>query len=184
MFFTPSSTSTTQDLKEAREKISDLKRQLAEARSRGVAAIDAGQAAVPDDWMTPDAAKAKANNVGEVLYNRAILNAVFATEAVRKAAKAKGGTPTGADVRKALETFSIDKARLKALGLAGFANPVSVSCKNHEGTSPGVFIQQWTGTAWKVQGGFVPAMSDVVRPLVEKAAAAYAKENKIKPASC
>ena len=131
-----------------------------------------------------DAAKAKANNVGEVLYNRAILNAVFATEAVRKAAKAKGGTPTGADVRKALETFSIDKARLKALGLAGFANPVSVSCKNHEGTSPGVFIQQWTGTAWKVQGGFVPAMSDVVRPLVEKAAAAYAKENKIKPASC
>jgi branched-chain amino acid transport system substrate-binding protein len=132
-----------------------------------------------------DAAKAKANNVGEVLYNRMVLNAVYATEAVRDAIKASGGKkPTGDQVRDALESFQIDSARLKKIGISGFANPVSVSCKNHEGNAPGVFIQQWDGNKWKVITKFIPAMSDVVRPLVEKAAAAFAKENKIQPRSC
>jgi branched-chain amino acid transport system substrate-binding protein len=132
-----------------------------------------------------DKKKAKANNVGEVLYNRAVLNAAFATEAVRDAIKAAGGKkPTGDQVRAALEGFQVNKARLAKIGMAGFTNPVSVSCKNHEGTSPGVFIQEWDGSKWKISGKFIPAMSDVVRPLVEKAAAAYAKENKIKPRSC
>lgn len=132
-----------------------------------------------------DAAKATENKVGEVLYNRAVLNAAFATEAVRDAIKAAGGKkPTGEQVRTALENFKADDARLASLGMAGFTNPVSISCANHEGSSPGVFIQQWDGKAWSVKGGFVPAMTDVVRPLVEKAAAAYAKENNIKPRGC
>ncbi len=132
-----------------------------------------------------DAAKAKENKVGEVLYNRAVLNAAFATEAVRDAIKAAGGKkPTGEQVRAALESFKVDDGRLAQLGMSGFANTVSVSCVNHEGSSPGVFIQQWDGKQWKLTSKFVPAMSDVVRPLVEAAAAAYAKENKIKPRGC
>ena len=55
---------------------------------------------------------------------------------------------------------------------------------HHEGDAPGVFIQQWDGKKWKLISDFIPAMSDVVRPMVEKAAAAYAKENKITPRSC
>jgi len=130
-----------------------------------------------------DAVKAKANNVGEVLYNRAILNAVFATEAVRDAAKKKGGVPSGSDVRDALENLKVDVGRLAKLGLAGFTKPVSVSCKDHEGSGP-VIIQQWTGTKWEFASKWVPVMRDVVRPLIESAAAAYAKENKIKLRSC
>jgi len=132
-----------------------------------------------------DAAKAKENKVGEVLYNRAVLNAAYNTEVTRDAIKAAGGKrPTGDQVRAAFENFKMDDARLEKVGLKGFTNPVTVSCLNHEGASPGVFIQQWDGKAWKLVSKFVPAMSDVVRPLVEKAAAAFAKENNIKPRGC
>jgi len=132
-----------------------------------------------------DKAKAKENNVGEVLYNRMVLNSVFATEAVRDAVKAAGGKkPTGDQIRDAFEKLQISEERLAGLGLKGFTNPVSVSCLSHEGSSPGIFIQQWDGSKWKLISDFIPAMSDVVRPLVESAAAAYAKENNIKPRSC
>jgi branched-chain amino acid transport system substrate-binding protein len=131
-----------------------------------------------------DAAKAKENQVGEVLYNRAVLNAAFATEAVRDAAKAAGGKPSGKQVRDALESLKIDDARLAKMGMSGFTRPVSVSCLNHEGDGAGVFIQQWTGDKWEITGDFVPAMSDVVRPMIETAAANYAKENTITPRSC
>ncbi|MEK9724278.1 MAG: ABC transporter substrate-binding protein [Rhodospirillaceae bacterium] len=132
-----------------------------------------------------DEAAARANNLGEVLYNRMLLNAVFSTEAVRAAVKAAGGKkPSGEQVRAALETLKISDARFAELGLPGYANPVNVSCANHEGDAPGVFIQQWDGKKWSVISKFIPAMSDVVRPLVEKAAAAYATENKITPRRC
>ncbi len=132
-----------------------------------------------------DAAAAKKNNLGEVLYNRMMLNAIFATESVRDAVKAAGGKkPTGEQVRTAMENLQISKERFAKLGLANYANPVSVSCINHEGNAPGVFIQRWDGSKWKVTSKFIPAMSDVVRPMVEKAAAAYAKENKITPRKC
>ena len=64
--------------------------------------------------------------------------------------------------------------RLAARGIGGFTWPLKVSCKNHEGNAPGVFIQQWDGKKWKLISDFIPAMSDVVRPMVEKAAAAWA----------
>ena len=132
-----------------------------------------------------DAAKAKANNVGEVLYNRMINTYTFATEAVRDAVKAAGGKrPNGDQVRAAFEGLNMTKERLAARGIGGFTWPLKVSCKNHEGDAPGVFIQQWDGKQWKLISDFIPAMSDVVRPMVEKAAAAYAKENKITPRSC
>ncbi len=131
-----------------------------------------------------DKAKAKENQVGEVLYNRAVLNAAFGTEAVRDAIKAAGGKPSGKQVRKALENLQISDSRLARMGMSGFTRPVSVSCLNHEGNGPGVFIQQWTGDTWKITSDFVPAMSDVVRPMIEAAAAKYAKENKITPRSC
>jgi len=131
-----------------------------------------------------DAAKAKANNIGEVLYNRAVLNAMFATEAIRDAVAAAGGKrPSGKQVREALENLRVDPIRLEGVGMAGFTQPVSVSCKDHEGSGP-VMIQQWDGKQWKFASDWVPVMRNVVRPMIEKAAAAYAKENKIKPRKC
>ncbi len=131
-----------------------------------------------------DAAKAKENNIGEVLYNRAILNAMFATEAIRDAVKAAGGKrPSGKQVRDALESLVIDPVRLDAAGMAGFTQPVSVTCLDHEGSGP-VMIQQWDGQKWNFASKWIPVMRDVVRPMIESAAAAYAKENKITPRKC
>ena len=132
-----------------------------------------------------DKAKAKENKVGEVLYNRAVLGAFYATEVVRDAVKAAGGKkPNGDQVRQAFENLNMSPARLEKSGMKGYSPSFKVSCRNHEGDAPGALIQQWDGSKWTTDGKFYPAMSDVVRPMVEKAAAAYAKENKIKPKDC
>ena len=132
-----------------------------------------------------DMAKAKENKVGEVLYNRAVLGAFYATEVVRDAVKAAGGKkPNGDQVREAFENLNMSPARLEKSGMKGYSPSFKVSCRNHEGDAPGALIQQWDGSKWTTDGKFYSAMSDVVRPMVEKAAAAYAKENKITPKDC
>src|SRR5690606_20318983 len=55
-----------------------------------------------------DEAKAKENKVGEVLYNRGVVNAMFATEAVRTAQGKFGKKSlTGEQVRWGLENLNI-----------------------------------------------------------------------------
>ncbi len=131
-----------------------------------------------------DVAKAKANNWGEVLYNRAMVNAMYGTEAIRTAMGKYGKKPmTGEQVRWGLENLDVTEARLGELGMKGMLLPVKVSCADHESGGP-IMIQQWDGKAWKVASDWIPVNRDVVRPQIEKAAAAYAKENKITPRSC
>jgi branched-chain amino acid transport system substrate-binding protein len=131
-----------------------------------------------------DVAKAKANNWGEVLYNRAMVNAMYGTEAIRTAMGKYGKKPmTGEQVRWGLENLDVTEARLGELGMKGMLLPVKVSCADHESGGP-IMIQQWDGKAWKVASGWIPTLRDVVRPQIEKAAAAYAKENNITPRSC
>ncbi len=131
-----------------------------------------------------DVAEAKANNWGEVLYNRAMVNAMYGTEAIRTAMGKYGKKPmTGEQVRWGLENLDVTEARLGELGMKGMLLPVKVSCADHETGGP-IMIQQWDGKAWKVASGWIPTLRDVVRPQIEKAAAAYAKENNITPRSC
>lgn len=131
-----------------------------------------------------DAAEAKDNNVGEVLYNRGIVNAMFGVEAIRTAQAKFGNRPlTGEEVRWGLENLDLTEERLKELGMEGFTNPVKVSCEDHETGGP-VMIQQWDGEKWNFVSDWVPPMRDVVRPLIEKAAADYAAENSITPRDC
>ena len=47
-----------------------------------------------------------------------------------------------------------------------------------------VIIQQWDGTKWSFVSDWIPPIRDVVRPMIEKAAAAYAAENNITPRDC
>ena len=130
-----------------------------------------------------DRAKARANNWGEVLYNRTLVNAMFGSEAVRTAMKRWGNKPmTGEQVRWGLENLDLTNARLKELGMEGFTKPVKVSCKDHETSGP-VMFQQWDGKQWKKVSDWIPPIREVVRPMIEKAAAAYAKENNITPRS-
>ncbi|MCP5150059.1 MAG: ABC transporter substrate-binding protein [Ectothiorhodospiraceae bacterium] len=129
-------------------------------------------------------AEAKANNWGEVLYNRGVVNAMYVIEALRAAQAIHGAKPlTGEQVRDGLEALDLTADRLKALGMDGFVSPLKVSCLDHETMGP-VRIQQWDGEKWSFVSEWIEPMRDVVRPQVEEAAAAYAKENGITPRTC
>ncbi|MCH9045739.1 MAG: ABC transporter substrate-binding protein [SAR324 cluster bacterium] len=131
-----------------------------------------------------DEARARDNNWGEVLYNRTLVNAMFGVEAVRTAMGRYGNKAmTGEQVRWGLENLDVTPKRLKELGMAGMTRPVKVSCADHETSGPVIF-QQWDGKQWKMVSGWFKPMRDVVRPMIEKAAAAYAKENNITPRDC
>ena len=111
--------------------------------------------------------------VGDVLYNRGLFNAVVVAEAIRAAQKITGKKAiTGADMRVGLENFKLTAERLKELGLEGFTAPIIASCKDHEGAG-GVFLQQWDGKDWKRVSDPIAPMNDIVRPLLEAAAAKY-----------
>lgn len=124
--------------------------------------VDAGKSQIKDKSL-----------VGDVLYNRGLFNAVIVAEAIAAAQKATGKKAiTGADMRIGMETFDLSAARLKELGLEGFAAPIKASCSDHEGAGS-VFLQQWNGSKFeKVTDGIAP-MNDIVRPLLEASAEKY-----------
>jgi len=126
--------------------------------------------------------------IGEVLYNRGLLNALFTAEAIIIAQKKFGVKKvTGEQVRYGYENLDIDAARWKELGLGGFMGEVKVTCEDHEGGGGVVFVQKWdaSGNKWDRVGdkGYTP-MRDIVRPLILADAAAFAKENNITPRDC
>ena len=131
-----------------------------------------------------DAAEAKRNNFGEVLYNRTLVNAMFGIEAIRTAMQKYGNKPmTGEQVRWGLEHLHITNRRLTALGMGGFTRGFEVTCADHETGGP-IIVQQWDGKKWNMVSGWVPTMRDVVRPMIEAAAADYAQEHNITPRKC
>lgn len=134
-----------------------------------------------------DAGKAAGDGskVGQVLYNRGMTNAALVVEAIRTA-QAKFGNKAinSEEMRWGLENLNLSADQIEKLGLTGLVPPVKVSCNNHEGDSPAVKIQQWDGTKYNTVTDWIPAMTDVVRPLMEQDAAQYAKEKGINPASC
>lgn len=131
-----------------------------------------------------DAAAAKENKIGEVLYNRALVNAMYATEAIRTAQGKYGKKSlTGEQVRWGLENLNITAARLKELGMSDMVRPIQISCADHE-TMGAVAFQQWDGAKWNIQKEWLEPMRDIVRPMVEADAAAFAKENNITPRKC
>jgi branched-chain amino acid transport system substrate-binding protein len=115
--------------------------------------------------------------VGENLYNRGVMNSVLIAEAIRSA-QALAGKPLvdAADVRRGLERLEISEARLKELGLEGFMPPIRISCEDHSGAHP-VYIQEWDGKTWQKASDWFAPMREVVRPMLEQAAAEYVKAN-------
>lgn len=113
---------------------------------------------------------ASVDDVGNVLYNRGLFNAVVLAEAIIEAQKATGNKIiTGADMRAGLEAINLDQARLTELGLEGFTGDVKGSCADHEGASA-IFMQQWNGSDWEKVSDLIEPMTDVVRPLLVEAA--------------
>ena len=130
--------------------------------------------------------KGDRDRIGEVLYNRGMVGAMWTTEAIRKAMEIHGITEvTGKHVRDGFEALEVDEARLEELGLGGFTYPVKITCENHEG--PGkVAVQQWDAKAkqWNIVSKFYEPLRDVTGPLIEADSAAYAAENNVTPRDC
>jgi len=113
------------------------------------------------------------DDVGNVLYNRGLFNAVIVAEAIIEAQALTGKSViTGADMRDGLEAIDLSEERLAELGLPGFTGAVKGSCSDHEGAGA-IFVQQWTGEEWEKVSDFIEPMNDVVRPMLETAADDY-----------
>ncbi len=116
------------------------------------------------------------DDVGTVLYNRGVANAVIVAEAIATAQKLSGKAQiTGVEMRDGLENLKLDAARLAELGLEGFMAPIIGSCEDHAGSGP-VFIQQWDGSKWNKVTEPIEPMADIVRPLLEEAAQNYVSD--------
>jgi branched-chain amino acid transport system substrate-binding protein len=115
--------------------------------------------------------------VGENLYNRGVYNSMLIAEAIRTAQAITGKKAVNAeDVRRGFESLNVTPERLKELGMEGFAAPVKLSCDDHNGHN-NVYVAQWDGTKWTQGSPWFPPLKDKVRPLLEQAAADYAKSN-------
>jgi len=127
---------------------------------------------------------AKWDEVGEILYNRGMINAMLGVEAIRTAQEKNGKKPmTGEQVRWGLENLNLTAARIKQLGFEGLLQPIKLSCSDHEGARTGR-IQTWDGKNWKITSDWFTADDKVIGPLVKETAAKYAAEKKITPVNC
>jgi branched-chain amino acid transport system substrate-binding protein len=125
------------------------------------------------------------DRVGEVLYNRGLVAAMWTAEAMRTAMKMFNTVEIhGKQLRDGFENLDVDENRLKELGLEGFTIPVKITCANHEG--PGkVAVQQWDGKQWKiVSKHYYEPDRDVVDKLIKEDSEQFAKDNNITPRDC
>jgi branched-chain amino acid transport system substrate-binding protein len=134
-----------------------------------------------------DKGKSNLKNVksfGSVYYNSGIIMAIVTVEAIRAAQAHFGNRPlTGDEGRWGLEHLKVDEKRLKELGVDGLMQPLALSCADHEGGGAAK-IQQWDGTKWTPISDWVKADRPLLRPLIDKKAAEYAKEKNITPRDC
>jgi branched-chain amino acid transport system substrate-binding protein len=127
---------------------------------------------------------AKREEVGQVLYNRGMINAALEVEAIRTAQTKFGKRPlTGEQVRWGLENLNIDDNRIKEIGFDGLISPLKLSCADHEGASK-LRVQQWDGKNWHFVSDWLTPDEKLLRPMVEQSAEMYAKEKNITPRDC
>jgi branched-chain amino acid transport system substrate-binding protein len=117
------------------------------------------------------------DEVGQLLYNRGVYNSMLISEAIRTAQKLAGkAMVNGDDVRKGLENLTIDHMRLREIGLDGFAEPIALSCADHNGHRP-AYIQQWHTSKWQKLSGRIQPMTLRLEPLIDAAERAYVQQN-------
>jgi branched-chain amino acid transport system substrate-binding protein len=126
----------------------------------------------------------KKEDVGTVLYNRGMLNAMLVVESIRAAQGKYGKKPmTGEQVRWGAENLNVDTARIKALGMEGMMQPLKTTCSDHEGARK-ARIHTWDGKSWSFTSDWYEADNKMLRPMVEAQARKYAAEKKIEVRDC
>jgi branched-chain amino acid transport system substrate-binding protein len=149
----------------------------------------AGRARVHDDILKHVYAKgqgtaSKEDEVGQVLYNRGMIHAMYTVEAVRQAQKRYGNKPvTGEQVRWGLENLTIDQAALKRLGMENFLTTLQTTCVDHEGSRT-ARTMQWDGAKWNYTSEFIEADMQIIKPMTVAAAKKYADEKKLEIRDC
>jgi branched-chain amino acid transport system substrate-binding protein len=124
------------------------------------------------------------DKIGEVLYNRGVVNAMLGVEAIRTAQKKFGNKPlTGEQVRWGYENLNLSADRIKEMGFEGMLKPIKITCADHEGARDGR-VQQWDGKQWKIISDWYSANQETTEPLVKDVSEKYAKEKNITPRDC
>ncbi|MBT9554035.1 MAG: ABC transporter substrate-binding protein [Hydrogenophaga sp.] len=126
--------------------------------------------------------------VGDVLYMRGLMSAMFAVEGVRAAQErfAKGKVVTGEQARWGYENLNLTQPKLDALGFKGVLRPISTSCQDHMGAN-WARVHTWDGAKWQFSSEWLQADEQVLKPMVKAAADKYAAEKKLTrraPADC
>jgi branched-chain amino acid transport system substrate-binding protein len=118
--------------------------------------------------------------VGDVLYMRGLMSAMFAIEGVRQAQEkfGKGKVMTGEQARWGYENLNLTQAKLDALGFKGVMRPISTSCFDHMGAA-WARIHTWDGSKWQFSSDWYQADEQIIKPMVKAAADKYAAEKKI-----
>ena len=148
----------------------------------------AGRAKVHEDILKLLHAKGQgtgpAEEVGQVLYTRGLISAMFAVEGVRQAQLRYGVRPLiGEEVRYGLENLNIDQKRIDALGLTGVIRPLATNCRDHEG-SRYARVHTWDGSKWSFSSDWFESDAQIIKPMIKEFAARYAAEKKITRRSC
>jgi branched-chain amino acid transport system substrate-binding protein len=120
--------------------------------------------------------------LGQVLYMRGAMSAMFGIEGIRAAQEryGKGKVMNGDQVRWGLENLNLTQPKLDALGFAGVLRPISTSCSDHMGAN-WARIHTWDGKAWKFTSDWIQGDEQIIKPLVKATAAKYAAEKKLTP---
>jgi branched-chain amino acid transport system substrate-binding protein len=126
--------------------------------------------------------------VGQVLYMRGLMSAMFAVEGVKRAQErfGKGKVMTGEQARWGFENLSLDQKKLDGLGFAGVLRPISLSCADHMGAN-WARVHTWDGAKWVFTSDWLQADEQILKPMVRAQADKYAAEKKIErraPADC
>ena len=118
--------------------------------------------------------------VGQVLYMRGLIAAMFAVEGVRAAQErfGKGKVMTGEQARWGYENLNLTQAKLDALGFKGVLRPISTSCADHMGASV-ARVHTWDGTKFEWTSDWLQADEAIIKPMVKAAADKYAAEKKL-----
>src|SRR5215469_3101351 len=110
------------------------------------------------------------DKVGEVLYNRGVINGIYDLEAIRTAQEHFGKKPLkGEEVQWGYEHLNIAAPRIAALGAEGLLVPVQLSCANHEGQGD-VRIQQWDGQHWTFVSDWIQPDRDMLDEMYKESA--------------
>ena len=126
----------------------------------------------------------KRDEVGQVLYNRGLIDGMLLVEAIKTAQAKFGKKPmSGEQVRWGFENLKLTAQHLKEIGFEGLVSPISVSCQDHSGVHR-ARIQQWDGAKWSFTSDWIEADYKYMRPKIEQSAIEYGKQKNLPTRDC